>query len=191
MSEEIRDKSRDKYIYIKFILIFCISLYMIVWTIMQTAKAGVGLDDDNAFLSDYHSVDRSFNKLVGQNNSFEQKYNIKFQLNDEEILGLTYKDVFLAQRAVQLRKTRKDIINLGENKFTVLIQDKQGNPVTQKKVEMLVTKSVTHDHDQKLNFNNEDTKTFKIDSVGYWNITGIVETGAEKGYFFIKTNAKK
>lgn len=191
MSEETRDKSRDKYIYIKFILIFCISLYMIIWTIMQTAKAGVGLDDDNAFLSDYQSVDRSFNKLIGQNNSFEQKYNIKFQLNGEEIFGLTYKDVFLAQRAVQLRKTRKDIIKIGENKFTVMIQDKQGNPVTQKKIEMLVTKAVTHEHDQKLYFNNEDTKNFKIDSIGYWNITGIVEAGGEKGYFFIKTNAKK
>jgi hypothetical protein len=76
---ENRDKTRDKYIYIKFILIFCISLSMIIWTIVQTSKAGIGLDDDNAFLSDYHSVDQNFNEIVGNNNKFESKYNIKFE----------------------------------------------------------------------------------------------------------------
>ena len=61
---------KDKYIYIKFILIFCISLFMIIWTIVQTSKAGIGLDDDNAFLSTYHDVDENFNKIVAQNNAF-------------------------------------------------------------------------------------------------------------------------
>lgn len=188
---QTRDKSKDKYIYIKFILIFSISLSMIIWTIVQTSKAGIGLDDDNAFLSDYHSVDRDFNNIVAQNNSFEAKYNIKFQFNDETIIGLSYEDVFLAQRAIQLRDVRKDMIHIGDNKFSVLIQDKNGNEVKNKKIEMLVTKAVTHEHDQTLKFNNEDTKNFKIDSIGYWNITGTVEVDGEKGYFFIKTNSKK
>ena len=185
------EEKRDKYIYLKFSIIFFISLAMIIWTIMQTAKAGVGLDDDNAFLSNYHNVDQNFNKIVAGNNRFEQKFNIKFQLNDGTIYGLSYEDVFLAQRAIQLRKERKDIIHIGDNKFTVLIQDKNGNEIKDKKVHMLVTKATTHEHDVKLEFNNEDTKKFKIDSIGYWNITGTVEAGGEKGYFFIKTNSKK
>lgn len=181
---------KDKYIYIKFILIFCISLFMIIWTIVQTSKAGIGLDDDNAFLSTYHDVDENFNKIVAQNNAFMNKYNIKFQLNDETIYGLSYEDVFLAQRAVQARKTRKNIINIGNNIFSVVIQDKNGNEVQNKKIDILVTKAVTHAHDVKLSYNNESTKEFNIDSIGYWNITGTVEVGDNKGYFFIKTNAK-
>eukprot|EP01156_Anaeramoeba_ignava_P014364 Anaeramoba_ignava/a608912_68.p2 GENE.a608912_68~~a608912_68.p2 ORF type:complete len:187 (+),score=-4.74 a608912_68:1273-1833(+) len=184
-------EKRDKYIYIKFLIIFCISLFMIIWTIVQTSKAGVGNDDDNAFLSTYHDVDENFNNIVMQNNAFEKKYNIKFTFNDQDIIGLSYKDVFLAQRVVQERKIRKDMIKIGQNNFTVLIQDKDGNPVKNKKIDILVTKSVTHDHDVKLSFNNEDTKTFNIDSIGYWNITGTVDVNGEKGSFYIKTNAKK
>ena len=181
---------RDKWIYLKFSIIFFFTLGMIVWTIMETAKAGVGLDDDNAFLSDYHNVDRNFNIMVAQNNSFESKYNIKFLFNEEEIVGLSYDDVFLAQRVIQDRKIRKNMIKIGKNRFTVLIQDKNGNSISDKKVEILVTKAVTHKHDVKLAF-SEDTKEFPIDSIGYWNITGTVEVGKEKGHFFIKTNAKK
>lgn len=183
--------SRDKYIYIKFIVIFCISLSMIIWTIVQTSKAGVGLDDDNAFLSEYHDVDRNFNKIVLQNSKFESKYNIRFVFNDEIIEGLSYEDVFLAQRAIQQRDTRKDIIKIGDNKFSVLVQDKAGNEIKNIKAEIMVTKAVTHKHDQKIVFDNQNSKEFKIDSIGYWNITGTVEVGDEKGYFFIKTNAKK
>ena len=186
----MKDK-KDKYIYIKFLIIFSISLFMIIWTIVQTSKAGVGLDDDNAFLSTYHDVDENFNNLIRQNIAFEKKYNIKFSFNDQDIIGLTYKDVFLAQRVVQERKIRKDMIKIGQNKFSVLIQDKNGNPVENKKIKMLVTKSVTHDHDVNLSFDNENTKTFNIDSIGYWNITGSVEVDGEKGFFYIKTNAKK
>jgi len=181
---------RDKWIILKFAIIFFFTLGMIIWTIMETAKAGVGLDDDNAFLSDYHKVDRNFNNMVAQNNSFESKYNIKFLFNDEEILGLSYDDVFLAQRVIQDRKIRKNMIKIGKNKFTVLVQDKNGNAISNKQVEILVTKAVTHNHDVKLSF-KEDTKAFDIDSIGYWNITGTVEVENEKGHFFIKTNAKK
>ena len=82
------------------------------------------------------------------------------------------------------------MIKIGKNKFTVLVQDKNGNSIADKKIDILVTKAVTHTHDVKLSF-TEDSKEFDIDSIGYWNITGTVEVGSSKGYFFIKTNAKK
>ncbi len=85
---------------------------------------------------------------------------------------------------------RKDFIKIGKHEFKVLVQDKNGNKIKNHKVNMLVTKAVTHKDDVKLSFNNK-SKEFTINSIGYWNITGTVEIGDEKGYFFIKTNAKK
>ncbi len=178
-------------IYTLFIGKFGLSLALIWWTVYMTLQSDVGKDDDNAFLSDYHHIDDNYNKLIEQNNEFNSKYNVKFVFNNEEIIGLTHQDVYLSQRVIQARKTRKDIINVGENKFSVYIQDKAGNKVTQNNIEILVTKNTTHTEDVKLLFTNENTKTFTIGSKGYWNITGTVETNGSKGYFYIKTNGKK
>ncbi|MDC0933735.1 hypothetical protein OAR97_07775 [Arcobacteraceae bacterium] len=178
-------------IYTLFILKFVLGLALIWWTVYMTFQSDVGKDDDNAFLSDYHHIDDNYNKLMEQNNEFNSKYNVKFVFNDEVILGLTHQDVYLSQRVIQERKIRKDIINVGANKFSVYIQDKAGNIVTTNNIEILVTKNTTHTEDVKLHFVNEDTKTFTIKSKGYWNITGTVETNGSKGYFYIKTNGKK
>lgn len=191
MEEQKNLEKRDKYIYIKFIIIFSISLSMIIWTIVQTSKADVGNDDDNAFLSTYHDVDMNFNNIVKQNNVFEKNYNIKFLFNDREIIGLTYEDVFLAQRALKDRKIRKNMLKVGDNTFKVFIQDKNGNNIKKKDIKVLVTKAVTHDFDVKLNLKNEDEKKFNVANLGYWNITGTVEVNGKKGFFYIKTNAKK
>jgi hypothetical protein len=178
-------------IYTLFILKFVLSLALIWWTIYMTLQSDVGQDDDNAFLSDYHHIDDNYNKIIEQNNEFNSKYNVKFVFNNEVIVGLTHQDVYLSQRVIQKRKTRKNIINVGENKFSVFIQDKEGNKVTSNNSEILITKNTTHAEDVKLYFVNEETKIFTIGSKGYWNITGTVETNGSKGYFYIKTNGKK
>jgi hypothetical protein len=177
-------------IYGLFILKFLVGLYLIYWTVYMTLQSDVGKDDDNAFLNTYHKVDRGFNQIANDNIKFANKYNIKFSLNKEEILGLSYEDVFLAQRAIQNRKIRKNILKVGKNSFTIKVQDKQGNEIKNKIINMLITKSTNHTEDVKLQFNNEDTKTFEIKSKGYWNITGTIDVDDQKGSFYIKTNAK-
>jgi len=182
---------RKEYVYILFVLKFLLGIALIYWTIATTLTSDVGKDADNAFLSTYRDVDRDFNKLMLQNKSFESKYNIKFVFNNQEIFGLSHEDVFLSQRAVQARTIRKDMVNVGKNEFSIFIQDKQGNVISNKYINILVTKNTTHAEDVKLKYKNEDTKTFDIHSIGYWNITGSVEVDGEKGFFYIKTNAKK
>jgi hypothetical protein len=177
-------------IYGLFILKFLVGLYLIYWTVYMTFQSDVGQDDDNAFLNTYHEIDRGFNDIVKNNNDFAAKYNIKFNFNGEEIIGLSYDDVFLAQRAIKNRNIRKNVLKVGTNKFTVQVQDKKGNEIKNKTVDILVTKSTNHLEDIKLKFINEDTKTFQIKSKGYWNITGTVEVDGLKGSFYIKTNAK-
>lgn len=178
-------------VYTLFIAKFGLSLALIWWTVYMTLQSDVGSDDDNAFLSTYKDMDDNYNKIVEQNNEFSSKYNVKFVFNKETIYGLTQSDVYLSQRVIQDRKIRKDIINVGENKFSVFIQDKEGNNIVNSKIDILVTKNTTHAEDVKLNFVNEDTKIFQIGSKGYWNITGTVEVNGSKGYFYIKTNGKK
>jgi hypothetical protein len=177
-------------VYGLFIGKFLLSIALIYWTVYMTLQSDVGQDDDNAFLSNYHSIDDNYNKIVEQNTEFTSKYNVKFIFNKEEILGLTHQDVYLSQRVIQKRKIRKNIIIVGSNTFQVLIQDKNGNTIKNNNIDILVTKNTTHKEDVKLKFTNEDTKSFDIESMGYWNITGTVEVNGSKGYFYIKTNAK-
>jgi hypothetical protein len=178
-------------IYTLFVLKFLLGLSLIYWTVYMTFTSDVGKDADNAFLSTYHNVDRDFNKIVQNDKIFDSLYNIKFQLNDTQILGISYKDIYLSQRIVANRKIRKNILKVGDNSFSIYIQDKKGNTIKNKTINMLITKSTTHEEDIKLTFKNEDTKKFQIKSIGYWNITGTVEVDGQKGTFYIKTNAYK
>ena len=178
-------------IYTLFILKTLLGLALIYWTVYKTFTANVGADNDNAFLSSYHKIDENYNKMIKENQEFAKKYNIKFVFNDKEILGLSQEDVFLSQRAINKRKTRKNMVNVGKNIFEVYIQDKDGKPISTKTINMLITKNTTHKEDVKLLFKNEDKKEFEIKSIGYWNITGTVEVGDLKGYFYIKTNTKQ
>jgi len=192
MENKIEKKTMPKWlVYTLFILKFMLSLTLIVWTVYMTLQSDVGEDDDNAFLSSYKNIDDNYNKIIEENRQFNAKYNVKFIFNNEEIYGLSHSDVYLSQRIIQDREIRKDIINVGNNIFSVYVQDKDGNAVTKSKVEILVTKNTNHKEDVKLYFENEQSKTFVIKSKGYWNITGSVEVDGNKGYFYIKTNGKK
>jgi len=191
MGNRTEEKPMPKWlIYSLFIIKFVFGLVLIYWTIYMTLQSDVGQDDDNAFLSTYHNVDDNYNKIIKNNQIFNSKYNIKFQFNEEVIIGLSLEDVFLAQRAIQQRKIRKNILKVGQNSFNIQIQDKNGNKIENSKIEILITKSTNHLEDVKLSYNNENIKEFEIKSIGYWNITGTVEVDGNKGTFYIKTNAK-
>ena len=177
-------------LYSIFIIKFLFGLALIWWTIAMTLSSDVGQDEDNAFLSTYHNVDDNFNDMVVKNFKFEENYNLKFYFNDETIDGLSIKDVFLGQRAIKQRKIRKDILNIGENTFKYELTSKSGKKLENVKLNMLVTMTTNHNFDKKLNFNKDDIEKFNIKKKGHWNITGTIEINGDKGYFFIKTNAK-
>ncbi len=172
-----------------FILKFLFGLGLIGWTITITMSSDVGADEDKAFLSSYHDVDFKFNDMIRSNKQFEHKYNIKFNFNDEVIDELTVEDVFLGQRVIKERKIRKDILKIGTNKFTYKITTKDGKIVSDVKLDMLVTRTTNHIDDKILIFKTKE-ETFNIAKRGYWNITGTIEIGEDKGHFFIKTNAR-
>lgn len=192
MGNKIEKKPMPKWlVYTLFILKFVLSLSLIIWTVYMTLQSDVGQDDDNAFLSTQKVMDDNYNAIVEQNNEFSSKYNVKFVFNDTEIIGLTHQDIYLSQRNIKERTLRKNMLNVGENTVSVYIQDKNGNTVEKDTIEILVTKNTTHLEDVILNFKDETTKKFMIQSLGYWNITGTLDVNGSRGYFYLKTNASK
>jgi len=173
-----------------FILKFLFGLALIAWTVTITMTSDVGEDDDNAFLTSYHDVDYKFNDMVDSNYKFEDKYNLVFYFNDEVIKGLTVKDVFLSQRVIKKRKIRKNILKIGKNTFRYELVSKDGQKIKNSNLKVLVTMATNHTYDKNLEFKNTNIQTFDLKKQSFWNITGTIEVGKDKGYFFIKTNAR-
>jgi hypothetical protein len=177
-------------VYTLFIAKFLFSLALIFWTIHMTLGAGVGTDDDNAFMSYYKDVDQSYNKIMMQNQMFENQYMVEIIVNNEKFDRLTSEDIFLSTRVIQKRDTRKNILNVGQNNFKVIVKDRSSGEVVKGiTTQIILTMPSTHDHNQNLTLeNNKDLKA-KIDKKSYWNIMGTISKGDAKGHFFIKTNA--
>ncbi|MCK5294369.1 MAG: hypothetical protein KAJ49_06940 [Arcobacteraceae bacterium] len=179
-------------IYIIFIGKFLFSLALIAWTITMTIGAGVGLDDDNTFLSTYHKVDENFNNIVNSNNDFNKKYNMKLEINGKEVKNLSYDDIFLSQRVIRDRKIRKSILSFGKNDVLLTVTNRSTNKIVKNiDATLMFTMRSSHNFDEKLII--KDGNKVAIANIGkrsHWNIMGTVTIEDDEGYFFIKTNAK-
>lgn len=177
-------------VYTLFIAKFFFSLALIFWTIYMTLGAGVGSDDDNAFMSYYKEVDESYNKIMFQNKLFEQKYHVGIVINGLEFKELTSQDIFLSTRVIQKRKTRKNILKVGQNSFKVTVRDKKtGEIVAGMKTQIVLTRPSTHEDNKVFQLDNNEEVKERINKKSYWNIMGTISNGAFEGKFYIKTNA--
>ncbi|AXX91317.1 hypothetical protein CPU12_03460 [Malaciobacter molluscorum LMG 25693] len=177
-----------------FICIFSFTLLMIVWTIHNTLK--VPVNEDDAFLRKYQDIDENFNDVVTSNHIFLKKYNFKIFLNNEE-KNLDINDVFLSQRAIEERTLNKDLLKVGENKIRIEIFDKKTNKLEDDfDIKFRITQTTNNNSKIDSNKNNFIfTQTgyiadIKVPKIGYWNIIATFEKDGNKGYLFIKTNAK-
>lgn len=177
--------------YAIFLAKFMFSLALIFWTIKMTLGAGVGLDDDNTFMSDYHTVDDNYNKIVIKNMIFNKKYDSKLFINGVDIGKLNYSDIYLSQRVIKRRTIRKDILKLSENKIKLNVIDKSTNKIVQNiEATIVFTMPSTHEFDQKIIIKSSDIETTtNIGKKSYWNIMGSIKIGEDEGHFYIKTNA--
>lgn len=173
--------------------IFTFVFLMIVWTIYSTAQ--VPIHKDKSFLSTYHDVDRDYNKIVLSNVEFEKKYDFKIYINNKEF-GLDYKDMFLAQRAIELKSNHKDIFKVSENSIKVLVTNRNsGEVVDGLDVKLQITvptndSNIINLSSDKFTFNNgEYISSFTLPYKGNWNITGRFTIDQDIGYFYIKSNA--
>lgn len=189
--EEKKPKLSKRTIYTIFLAKFLFSLALIFWTIKMTLGAGVGLDDDNTFLSTYKNVDDNYNNIILNNRSFSNQYDLQIIINGNIIDGLSYGDIYLSQRVIKERKIRKNMINIGDNTISLKIIDK----ITKKSIDNINAKIVltmpsTHKYDTTVNITDQNQNQFEINKKSYWNIMGSIKIKENEGHFYIKTNAK-
>ncbi len=178
-------------LYLIFIAKFLFSIALIAWTITMTLGAGVGKDDDNTFMGYYHDIDTNYNDIVTSNALFEKKYNLKIKINDLTVNSLSYEDIYFSQRVIKDRKTRKNILHIGENKVSIMVVDK----VTKEEVKNIDAKVLfsmpsTHKFNQEIALHkSEEEKIVSLSKKSYWNVMGTIKVGENTGHFCIKTNA--
>jgi len=177
-----------------FIGIFSFTLIMIVWTIKSAIKAPV--IEDRSFMQKYQYVDEHYNTIMQANEEFLKNYNLSFILNQKEF-NLTTEDIKYGQREIEKHSLHKDLLKVGKkNRIELLIKDKNGNLQEIQNISLIITKTMTNDKDIILNsenfLNKNDiyTTDFELNEETNWIITGSFELKNNKGYIFIKTNAK-
>lgn len=176
-----------------FIGLFSFAFGMIVWTINSAIK--VPIQKDETFLSSYHDVDRDYNKIVESNRNFEKKFNFLIKINEKEF-GLDFKDMFLAQRAIEKKSLHKGAFKLGQNSIYISVNENESKQLI-KNVQIKLRLSRPTNHSNTLDFTEKDFTTkdginrlnVDLPLKGNWNITGQIIIGNDTGYFYIKSNA--
>ncbi|HIP12522.1 MAG TPA: hypothetical protein EYG97_01680 [Arcobacter sp.] len=179
-------------IYTIFLAKFAFSLALIFWTIKMTLSAGVGLDDDNTFMSTYHNVDDNYNKIVTSNNDFNKLYSSNLIVNGQDIGELNYDDIYFSQRVIKKRTYRKNILKLNENNIVLVVRDKKTNEIVKNiNATIVFTMPSGHTLDRTIKISKSE-ELYKVDikKITFWNIMGSVEIDGHTGHFYIKTNAK-
>lgn len=179
-----------KTVYSLFIAKFVFSLAMIFWTIKMTLGAGVGTDDDNTFMSYYKDIDKNYNEIAIENYKFAALYDIKVKVNDFELSELDYKDVYLSQRVIKDRSTRKSILHVGKNEIAVQVYDKKtGKLIESAASDVVLTMPSSHKFDKHVKITDNKPASVDVEQKSYWNIMGIITANGMNGRFYIKTNA--
>jgi hypothetical protein len=179
-------------IYTIFLAKFAFSLALIFWTIKMTLGAGVGLDDDNTFMSSYHNIDDNYNKIVAQNDKFNEKYLYSLAINGVDIGELNYKDIYLSQRVIKKRTNRKNILTLNDNTLVLTVIDKKSKEIIKNiDATIVFTMPSSHSLDETIKITQANKQyNVNIKKITYWNIMGSVKVDNFEGHFYIKTNAK-
>lgn len=175
-----------------FFVIFGFTFAMIIWTIKSASS--VPVFEDKSFMKGYHDVDEGFNDMMLSNHKFNQLFDTEISINKTTI-GIEISDVFYGQRSLEKSKNR-NILQLGNNPIDIKIIDKQsGNAVENAKINLQITRAIQDTNDMALKdipfHNGSYPSSVTLTEVGNWNITGAIEIGENKGYFFIKTNTAK
>ncbi|MCK9162529.1 MAG: hypothetical protein RBQ81_04955 [Arcobacteraceae bacterium] len=173
--------------------LFVLGLALVIWTVVKTSTVPVQLD--NSFFETKREIDDKFNDMANANIAFNQRYNTNIIYNEQNITEIDFEELFLAQRVIEKKGTHKNYLKVGSNKIEFDIKDKNGNAIVDDvDIHAMVTIASNNTFDIELsNFELKDGKyisLFEIPKEANWNVNGIVTIGEDKGYFFIKTNAK-
>lgn len=85
---------------IAFVSIFTISLSLLSWTVYKAVSNPV--EKENFFLKDYKTVERNYNKLIENENSFDKKINFQYTITKDKII-VSFKDKKLNKAITDLK----------------------------------------------------------------------------------------
>ena len=176
-----------------FFIIFGITFSMIIWTVKSAVDTPVY--EDRSFMTSYQDVDENFNKMIEENNKFNDKYNTKITINDKTI-GMEVSDILYGQRSLKKKSTNQNMLKVGENKISITIHNKENNTIiSDANISFQITKAIENMYDINLNKFKFQDNTYnaiaKIDTKGHWNIIGKIVIGDNIGYLYIKTNTER
>lgn len=85
---------------IAFVSIFTISLSLLSWTVYKAVSNPV--EKENFFLKDYKTAERTYNKLIENENSFDKKINFQYTITKDKII-LSFKNKKTNQAMTNLK----------------------------------------------------------------------------------------
>ena len=176
-----------------FIAIFAFTVYMIIWTIYKATQ--VPVVEDRSFMQKYQYVDENYNNIMTSNINFLEKYSLELDLNGK-IFSLTTEDIKYGQRVIEKYSNHKDVLKVGENSLKISVLNKITKEIVPINIDLLITKTMSDDSNLNLkdeNFTKDKniyTTNFSLNEETNWIITGSFDVKNEKGFIFIKTNAK-
>ncbi len=176
-----------------FFIIFGITFSMIIWTVKSAVDTPVY--EDRSFMTSYQDVDENFNKMIEENNKFNDKYNTKITINDKTI-GMEVSDILYGQRSLKKKSTNQNMLHMGDNLISISIRDKKSNSIMDDaNISFQVTRAIEDSYDINLNeFKLKDGVYSSIAEVkveGNWNILGKIVIGNDIGYLYIKTSTER
>ena len=176
-----------------FFIIFGITFSMIIWTVKSAVDTPVY--EDRSFMTSYQDVDENFNKMIGENQKFNNKYDTKITINKKTV-GMEVSDILYGQRSLKKKSTNQNMLHMGDNLISISIRDKKSNSIMDDaNISFQVTRAIEDSYDINLNeFKLKDGVYSSIAEVkveGNWNILGKIVIGNDIGYLYIKTSTER
>ncbi len=151
-------------------IIIAVSIFGVVllsyWTIKETAQAD--LTQSNIYMDNYHNVDDNINDIIMAEVSFNKKYDVSLE-------------------SIEL--------SAGDEKIVYTITDKQGKPVLDAKLELVLSRPVSDAADIKLEPTDMQNgryifEGFKLPKEGRWDLLLKITIGDKQRYYNLKADTR-
>ena len=136
------------------------------WTIKETAQAD--LTQSNVYMENYHNVDDTINDIIMARVAFDKRYTI------------TLKSLNLSS---------------GDEKIIYEVRDKNGTPVTNAQLELLISRPISDAKDIKLHPTKKGKgkyifENFSLPKPGRWDLLLKIEVGENMRYYNLKADTR-
>ncbi|MDD2356917.1 MAG: FixH family protein [Thiovulaceae bacterium] len=146
------------------IAIMCV-ISMGAWTIVETAKEPV--EESNLYMRNYQDADAKANDIINDRIAFNKQYDMQYISKQ---------------------------LNVNDAEIVYKITTKDGKPVNDANLSIIVTRPQVHSQDVTLNNPKINDGIYKFNTklpgIGRWDILASVEIGSLKRYYNLKVDTR-